>query len=175
MRVENLTTEFRTKAGTARAVDDMSFELNSGEILAIVGESGSGKSVTSLSIMGLVPSPHGRISGGRVAFEGRDLTDLSDREMQKLRGASLSMIFQEPMTSLNPVLSIERQMTEGIIEHLGLNAEKSAGSRPRYDASSFYPVTGATPEGISAPVLRRNVTAYHDRHCNVVQPESPDC
>ncbi len=120
LQVEGLSTEFRTKEGIARAVDDMSFDLKAGEILAIVGESGSGKSVTSLSIMGLIPKPPGRIAGGRVMFAGRDLTTLSDKEMQKLRGSSLSMIFQEPMTSLNPVLSIGRQMTEGIQQHLGM-------------------------------------------------------
>ena len=125
LKVEELRTEFRTKAGTARAVDGVSLELKAGEILAIVGESGSGKSVTSLSIMGLIPSPPGRIAGGSVMFEGRDLTKLTDRQMQDLRGSSLSMIFQEPMTSLNPVLTIGRQMTEGIKQHLGLNSEKA--------------------------------------------------
>ncbi len=120
LEVRHLTTEFHTKEGIARAVDDMSFDLKAGEILAIVGESGSGKSVTSLSLMGLIPRPPGRIAGGSVMFEGRDLTALSDREMQKLRGSSVSMIFQEPMTSLNPVLSIGVQMTEGIQQHLGM-------------------------------------------------------
>jgi peptide/nickel transport system ATP-binding protein len=120
LKVEGLSTEFSTKEGIARAVDDMSFDLRAGEILAIVGESGSGKSVTSLSIMGLIPKPPGRIAGGKVSFEGRDLTKLSDRDMQQLRGKSLSMIFQEPMTSLNPVLSIGLQMTEGIQQHLGM-------------------------------------------------------
>ena len=108
LKVEGLSTEFRTGAGVARAVDDLSFDLGKGEILAIVGESGSGKSVTSLSIMGLIPDPPGRIAAGRVIFDGQDLIKLGDREMQRLRGARLSMIFQEPMTSLNPVLSIGR-------------------------------------------------------------------
>jgi peptide/nickel transport system ATP-binding protein len=121
LSVDNLSTEFRTKAGIAKAIDGLSFELKAGEILAIVGESGSGKSVTSLSIMGLIPSPPGRIASGKVMFEGRDLVKLDSRQMQDLRGSKLSMIFQEPMTSLNPVLTIGRQMTEGIKQHLGLN------------------------------------------------------
>ncbi|MBB4120365.1 ABC transporter ATP-binding protein [Martelella radicis] len=125
LAVENLQTEFKTKAGIARAVDGVSFALKAGEILAIVGESGSGKSVTSLSIMGLIPNPPGRIAGGRVLFDGKDLTTLSDRALQDLRGADLSMIFQEPMTSLNPVLSIGRQMTEGIKQHLGMNSSEA--------------------------------------------------
>ncbi|SFC33685.1 ABC transporter ATP-binding protein [Tropicimonas isoalkanivorans] len=125
LAVEDLCTDFRTKAGSVRAVDGVSFELKAGEILAIVGESGSGKSVTSLSIMGLIPEPPGRIAGGRVFFDGQDLTKLTDRQLQKLRGSSLSMIFQEPMTSLNPVLSIGRQMTEGIRQHLGMSADQA--------------------------------------------------
>ena len=125
LAVQDLCTEFRTKVGIARAVDGISFELKAGEILAIVGESGSGKSVTSLSIMGLIPDPPGRIAAGRVIFDGQDLTKLSDRQLQQLRGSSLSMIFQEPMTSLNPVLSIGRQITEGIRQHLGMNGEQA--------------------------------------------------
>ena len=121
LEVTDLRTEFRTRAGTARAVDGVSFTLHEGEILAIVGESGSGKSVTSLSIMGLIPDPPGRIAGGSVLFQGRDLTTLSQRELQELRGNQLAMIFQEPMTSLNPVLSIGRQMTEGIRQHTGMS------------------------------------------------------
>jgi len=101
LKVEDLTVEFRTKAGIARAVDSMSFDLRPGEILAIVGESGSGKSVTSLSIMGLIPSPPGRIVGGSVSFEGTELTALPVREMQYLRGGALSMRFQEPMATPN--------------------------------------------------------------------------
>jgi len=125
LSVQNLSTEFRSKKESVRAVDGMSFDLKKGEILSIVGESGSGKSVTSLSIMGLLPYPVGHIAEGRILFEGRNLAKLSDREMRKLRGAGLSMIFQEPLTSLNPVLSIGRQMTEGIIQHLGLSREEA--------------------------------------------------
>ena len=125
LSVQDLSTEFRGKKGSVRAVDGMSIDLKKGEILSIVGESGSGKSVTSLSIMGLLPYPTGHIAEGRILFEGRDLATLSDREMRKLRGAGLSMIFQEPLTSLNPVLSIGRQMTEGIIQHLGLSREEA--------------------------------------------------
>jgi len=120
LSIQNLSTEFHSKKGIVRAVDGMSFDLRKREILAIVGESGSGKSVTSLSIMGLLPHPAGRIADGRVLFEDRDLGQLSDRDMRKIRGTGLAMIFQEPLTSLNPVLPIGRQMTEGIMQHLGL-------------------------------------------------------
>lgn len=121
LRVSSLRAEFRTDSGTAIAVDGMSYDVHAGETLAIVGESGSGKSVTSLAIMGLIPNPPGRVTAGEVWFENHDLLKLSEREMQKIRGNKVSMIFQEPMTSLNPVLSIERQMVEGIIEHLDLS------------------------------------------------------
>ncbi len=120
LRVEGLRTEFRTSAGIAPAVDDLSYEVRAGETLAIVGESGSGKSVSVLSVMGLIPDPPGRVTAGKVIFRGRDLLRLSDREMEAVRGHGISMIFQEPMSSFNPVLSIERQMVEGIVEHLGL-------------------------------------------------------
>jgi len=125
LSVQNLSTEFRGRKGSVRAVDGMSFDLEKGEILSIVGESGSGKSVTSLSIMRLLPYPAGHIAEGRILFEGRDLAGLSDRGMRRLRGAGLSMIFQEPLTSLNPVLSIGRQMTEGLIHHLGLSESEA--------------------------------------------------
>ncbi|MDZ7842427.1 MAG: ABC transporter ATP-binding protein [Gammaproteobacteria bacterium] len=128
LRVAGLRAEFRTEAGTAVAVDGMSYDVQTGETLAIVGESGSGKSVTSLAVMGLIADPPGRVTAGEVWFEGRDLLKLSEREMQDVRGNKISMIFQEPMTSLNPVLSIERQMVEGIREHLGLGG---SGARER--------------------------------------------
>ncbi len=122
LRVEGLRTVFKTIAGPAFAVDGVSYALRPGETLAVVGESGSGKSVTALSIMGLVPDPPGRIEGGEVWFGGRDLVALPERELEKVRGAEIAMIFQEPMSSLNPVLTIGRQLTETIVEHEGVGA-----------------------------------------------------
>src|SRR6266571_1095550 len=120
LEVENLTTEFVTRGGVVRAADDVSWDVGEGETVALVGESGCGKSVSALSIMRLVAPPAGRIVGGRVLFKGRDLLALSDEAMRQIRGREIAMIFQEPMTSLNPVLSIGRQLTEGLEIHLGM-------------------------------------------------------
>ena len=117
LEVEGLTTAFMTGRGEVNAIEDVSFSLGAGEILGIVGESGSGKSVTALSIMGLLPSPPARIAAGEVRFEGRRLTGLSERQMQPIRGPGIGMIFQEPMTSLNPVFSIGEQIMETIRAH----------------------------------------------------------
>ena len=115
--VRDLHTEFRTGAGTVRAVDGISYAVEPGETVAIVGESGSGKSVSALSILRLIPDPPGRITGGEVRFLGRDLMQLSDEEMREVRGGDIGMVFQEPMTSLNPVLTIGRQITETLEQH----------------------------------------------------------
>ncbi|WP_367617339.1 ABC transporter ATP-binding protein [Plastoroseomonas hellenica] len=117
LEVQDLTTAFMTGRGEVNAVEDVSFSLNEGEILGIVGESGSGKSVTALSIMGLLPSPPARIAAGQVRFAGQTLTGLSERQMQPIRGPGIGMIFQEPMTSLNPVFSIGDQIMETIRAH----------------------------------------------------------
>jgi oligopeptide/dipeptide ABC transporter ATP-binding protein len=119
LEVRNLRTEFRTGAGLVRAVDGISFSVDPGETVAIVGESGSGKSVGALSILRLIPSPPGRIVSGEVMFNGRDLMKLSDDDMREVRGGEIGMVFQEPMTSLNPVLSIGRQITEMLEQHRG--------------------------------------------------------
>jgi oligopeptide transport system ATP-binding protein len=119
LEVRDLRTEFRTGAGVVRAVDGVSYSVDPGETVAVVGESGSGKSVGALSILRLIPDPPGRIVGGEVLFGGRDLTKLSDAEMREVRGGEIGMVFQEPMTSLNPVLSIGRQITETIEQHRG--------------------------------------------------------
>jgi peptide/nickel transport system ATP-binding protein len=124
--VADLKTYFFTRDGIVRAVDGVSFSLARGETLAIVGESGCGKSVTSLSIMRLIASPPGRTVSGQVRFDGRDLLQIPEREMRDLRGNALSMIFQEPMTSLNPVLTIGRQIAEVLTLHRGLNAGDAA-------------------------------------------------
>jgi oligopeptide/dipeptide ABC transporter ATP-binding protein len=123
LEVQNLATEFATRAGTVRAVDRVSWDVEEGETVALVGESGCGKSVTALSIMRLVAAPAGRIVDGRVLFKGRDLLALSEDEMRRVRGREIAMIFQEPMTSLNPVLTIGRQLTEGLEIHRGLGQE----------------------------------------------------
>ena len=118
--IEDLSVSFHTPEGVARAVDGVSFELNRGDSLGIVGESGCGKSVTSLSILRLIPSPPGVIESGRIRFEDRNLLELDPEGMRKIRGRDISMIFQEPMTSLNPVLPIGRQVAEPLMIHKGL-------------------------------------------------------
>jgi oligopeptide transport system ATP-binding protein len=119
--VRNLHTEFRTGAGIVRAVDGVSYTVDRGEIVAIVGESGSGKTVGALSILRLIPDPPGRITQGEVLFDGRDLLRLSNDTIRQVRGGDIGMIFQEPMTSLNPVLTIGRQITETLEQHRGLD------------------------------------------------------
>jgi oligopeptide/dipeptide ABC transporter ATP-binding protein len=119
--VRNLQTHFLTRGGVVRAVDGVSWDVQEGETVALVGESGCGKSVTALSIMRLVAPPAGRIVGGQVLFKGRDLLALGEEEMRHVRGREIGMVFQEPMTSLNPVLSIGRQLTEGLEIHLGMS------------------------------------------------------
>jgi len=126
LEVDDLTTHFFTRDGVVRAVDGVSFRVNRGETLAIVGESGCGKSVTSLSIMRLIASPPGRIVRGRVLFEGHDLLQLPEPAMRKVRGNAISMIFQEPMTSLNPVLTIGHQVAEALVVHRGLSRAQAA-------------------------------------------------
>jgi oligopeptide/dipeptide ABC transporter ATP-binding protein len=120
LSVRGLKVAFSTEQGPAPAVDDVSFDVNPGEVLGIVGESGSGKSVTALSIMGLLPTPPGRVTGGEILFQGEDLLKKSRTEMRKIRGGAISMIFQEPMTSLNPVFSIGDQVSEAIRWHENL-------------------------------------------------------
>ncbi len=117
LEVRNLTTAFATERGEVTAIEDVSFSLEAGEILGIVGESGSGKSVTALTIMGLLPRPPARVVAGGVWFDGQELTALSDRRMERVRGSGISMVFQEPMTSLNPVLTIGEQIMETLRAH----------------------------------------------------------
>src|SRR3989440_627994 len=119
--IDNLQTHFFTAAGVVRAVDGVSYNVKSGETLGVVGESGCGKSVTALSVLRLVANPPGRIVGGAIHFDGRNLLDLSEAEMESIRGNDISMIFQEPMTSLNPLLTIGRQIGEAMVQHRGLS------------------------------------------------------
>ncbi len=125
LKIERLQTHFFTEAGTVRAVDGVSLMVRKGETLGIVGESGCGKSVTALSILRLIPNPPGKIVGGNIYLDGRDLLKLPEDEMRKVRGASISMIFQEPMTSLNPVFTVGDQIAEGVRLHQRLSKRES--------------------------------------------------
>jgi len=135
--VQNLKTHFFTRDAVVRAVDDVSFDVEEGGFVGIVGESGCGKSVTALSIMRLVSSPPGQIIGGKVQFRGEDLLQLNDSEMRRIRGHRIAMIFQEPMTSLNPVLTIGRQLTESLELHL-----RHSGSQARMRAVELLDMVG---------------------------------
>src|SRR6476661_5655102 len=128
LEVKDLKTQFFTQDGVVNAVNGVSFDLYEEETLGIVGESGSGKSVTALSLMGLIPQPPGKITNGEVLFKGRDLVGLPENEMRKIRGKEIAMIFQDPMTSLNPVLTISRQIGEALKLHMGMD-DKAARKR----------------------------------------------
>lgn len=132
LKVEGLKTVFHTKGKVVTAVSGVNFELALGETLGIVGESGSGKSVTMLSVMRLIPSPPGQIVEGTVTFDGRDLLKLSKDAMRRVRGKEIGMIFQDPMTSLNPVLTINQQMSESIRLHLGLDSKAARARAMEY-------------------------------------------
>ncbi|MFT6275760.1 MAG: peptide/nickel transport system ATP-binding protein, partial [Halioglobus sp.] len=125
LEVDSLITEFDTDEGRVRAVDGISFSVEAGQTVGIVGESGCGKSVTALSIMRLLPQPMGQIAGGELRFQGRDLVNLPLSEMHKIRGNEISMVFQEPMTALNPVHTIGKQLTEVILLHRDVSAHQA--------------------------------------------------
>jgi oligopeptide transport system ATP-binding protein len=143
LEVKNLKTSFFTYAGEVKAVDEVSFAVDTGEAMAIVGESGCGKSVTSLSIMGLLSNP-GKIIEGSILFNGKELVTLNEHEMRSIRGNEIGMIFQDPMTSLNPVLTVKQQLTEGLRLHKGLSS----------DAASAKAIELMTLVGIPSPEKR---------------------
>src|SRR5512140_3308638 len=124
--VVDLHTDLLLRDGLVRAVDGVSLTVGAGETLGVVGESGCGKSMLALSILRLVPAPPAKITGGRILFEGKNLLELGDAEMRKIRGKEISMIFQEPMTSLNPVVTIGRQLGEAVTLHQGLTRRDAA-------------------------------------------------
>src|SRR4028119_1160444 len=137
LEVNDLRTHFYTQDGVVKAVDNVSFHVDKGETLGIVGESGSGKSVTSLSVMRLIPNPPGKIVGGQILFDGDDLLKYSEDEMRNIRGKDIAMIFQDPMTSLNPVLTIGRQITESLELHM-----KMTGKEARNRAAELLAMVG---------------------------------
>jgi oligopeptide/dipeptide ABC transporter ATP-binding protein len=148
LEIDNLSVHFHTPEGVARAVDEVSFNLARGETLGLVGESGCGKTVTSLSILGLIPSPPGKIKSDRILFEGRNLLDLDGEEIRQVRGQEISMIFQEPMTSLNPVLPIGRQVAEPFMVHKGVT------KRDAYEEAAVW------LEHVKIPAARERLNDY---------------
>ena len=125
LELRELRTWFRTDEGTAKAVDGVSYAIHDGETLGVVGESGSGKSVTALSVMRLVPSPPGWVEGGEILFRGESLLSVPDEEFRRIRGNEIAMIFQEPMTALNPVYTVGDQIMEAVMLHRGIGAEEA--------------------------------------------------
>lgn len=125
LEIKELSVEFQTVEGTVHAINNLSYSLNEGETLGIVGESGSGKSVSSLGIMKLIPNPPGKIVNGEILYNGKDLTKISEKEMEKIRGDEISMIFQEPMTSLNPIMTCGKQIAESLILHRGMKKKEA--------------------------------------------------
>lgn len=125
LEIKDLCVEFKTMAGTVHAVDHLSYTLHRGEKLGIVGESGSGKSVSSLAMMQLIPNPPGKVTDGQILYNGKDLVKLSEREMEKIRGNEISMIFQEPMTSLNPIIRCGKQIAESLQLHRGMKKKEA--------------------------------------------------
>jgi len=158
LQVSDLRTWFFTDAGVVRAVDGVSFTLRRGETLGIVGESGSGKSVAAKSIMNLLEEP-ARIVAGSIRFRGKEITALSEAELREIRGAEIAMVFQDPMTSLNPVLRISRQLIETMTAHRRFTPEaaRNAGGRTARFYGHCRPGTG--PGFLAAPVLRRDAPA----------------
>lgn len=131
LEIKDLCVEFQTMAGTVHAVDHVSYTLHAGEKLGIVGESGSGKSVSSLAMMQLIPNPPGKITNGQILYHGKDLLTFSEREMRSIRGNEISMIFQEPMTSLNPIIRCGKQIAESLILHRGMKKKEAMAEAVR--------------------------------------------
>ena len=174
LEIKNLHTYFYTDGGVIKAVDGVDVELRRGATLGIVGESGSGKSVTSLSVMGLLAGTKGKIADGEILLDGDDIVKLTKEQQRKLRGSKISMIFQEPMTSLNPVMKIGDQVAECVLQHEKISkkeALKKAEDMLRKTGSAC----GAYDEGVSVPAFRRPETEGHDCHGTCMQAGNPDC
>ncbi len=176
LEIKNLATHFPTRAGLVRAVDGVSFHLDRGELLGLVGESGCGKSMTALSIMRLI-APPGKIVAGEILFDGRNLLQVSNSDMRDVRGNDIAMIFQDPMTSLNPVFTVGEQIAEALRLHRNLSrfAQRRAPGRDRCHARSFDSRSGPACCGLSAPAFRRHAPKGDDRDGAGLRSEGADC
>ena len=161
--VRDLSVAFHQPSGTSIAVDRISFEIKRGECVALVGESGSGKSVSALSILKLLPYPTASHPSGSIHFKGRELLDLSEREIRGIRGNDISIIFQEPMTSLNPLHTIEAQIGEILQLHSGIRGQHGAGADARTAHPGRHSRSGNAARELSASIVRRPAPAGHDR------------
>ena len=168
LKVENLRTNFFLDEGVLKALEDVSFYINKGETLGIVGESGCGKSLTALSIMRLVQSPPGKIVSGKIYFEGVDLLQKSKCEMRKIRGNKIAMVFQEPMTSLNPVLTVGFQINETLRIHRGLSKQQAKEDNRNFE-NGRNAFTGAKIQRISSSIVRGNEAKSYDSHGSCLQ------
>src|SRR5215470_14978626 len=172
LEVRDLRTHFFTQQGVVKAVDGVSYTLEEGETLGLVGESGCGKSVSALSIMRLVPDPPGKTVGGEVIFDGQDLLKLPASEIRRVRGKRIAMVYQEPMTSLNPVLSIGRQLTESLELHLGMSKTEARKEAVRRLEQVEIPDPERRLRQYPASVQRRHAAAGDDRHSAELQPQA---
>ena len=172
LSVRDLSVSFSTLRGKINVIYRLSLEIAPGEILGVVGESGSGKSVTALAVMRLL-GPSGIIDGGTVTLAGKNLTAFTEEEMLKVRGVDVSMIFQEPMTSLNPVFTVGFQIAETLIEHVDQSKKQAMDEAVRLMELVGIPEARATMQRISAPVVRRDAAAGDDRHG--AWPAGPSC
>ena len=168
LQVEDLHTYFFTRSGVVKAVDGVSFHLRQGETLGIVGESGCGKTMTALSLLRLIPQPGARIVQGKVLLQGENLLDKSEKEMRQLRGRRISMILQDPQTSLNPVFTIGNQLIEAIKIHQQGRTAKAGATCHQCPEAGARGGPGATRGRLSAPDERGHETACRGGHCDVL-------
>ena len=173
LEVKDLHVSFDTYAGEVKAVRGVTFNLHQGEVLAIVGESGCGKSVTAQTVMKLNPMPPARIPQGEVRLGEHDIVAASEKEMQQLRGKDVSMIFQDPMTCLNPTKPVGKQIVEAIKHHRKLSGEGRQGGGHQVFEDGEHPQPGGAGEAVPPRVLRRHAAAGHDRHGSC--PAAPRC
>ena len=175
LEVRDLKTHFFTEDGITRAVDGLSYEIGAGETLGIVGESGCGKSVAALSVLRLLPDRIGRTVAGSIRFDGVELLALSEGDMRDIRGNRIAMIFQEPMTSLNPVLTIGHQIAEAFRVHKGFGRKRGARARPPHARGCAHPGRAEPSRRLSTSVLRWHAPAGDDRHGARLHPQAVDC
>lgn len=174
LEVRDLRTHFFNRGTVAKAVDGVTFHVDAGEMLALVGESGCGKSVTAYSLLRLIADPPGKIVGGEILFEGRDLMKLPDDEMRRLRGDRIAMIFQDPMSSLNPVFTIGAQIAESVLVHRGGNESSRVVEGGRVARPGRHFRSAPAHRRVSAPSVRWHAPTRGHRHGAGLRTETPD-